>query len=244
MSTREEIQLKNPGLESLEALPGRKSLGQHVFENLRQAIIRGEVSPGNRLVESRVADALGISRTPVREAIHKLEREGLLRRLPRGGFSVLSLTREEVEEAFGIRSVLESYAARLATIKHRAEELNPLAEKISEYQFCMDNKKLQALPEINTAFHDLLYALSQSPKLIRMINDLKDQIYRFRRILLNVEEMAKVSNEDHCRMLKAMKKRDADRVEKLVREHIMRGQRVVLKELENRNGEFKEAIRE
>ena len=235
---REETQLKAPGLESLEALPGRKSLGQHVFENLRQAIIRGDVSPGNRLVESRVADALGISRTPVREAIHKLEREGLLRRLPRGGFSVLSLTREDVEEAFGIRSVLESYAARLATIKHRAEELNPLEEKINEYQFCMDNKQLQALPEINTAFHDLLYALSRSPKLIRMINDLKDQIYRFRRILLNVEEMARVSNEDHCRMLKAMKKRDADRVEKLVREHIMRGQRVVLKELENRNGEF------
>ena len=238
MSTREETQLKSPGLESLEALPGRKSLGQHVFENLRQAIIRGDVSPGNRLVESRVADALGISRTPVREAIHKLEREGLLRRLPRGGFCVLSLTREDVEEAFGIRSVLESYAARLATIKHRAEELKPLEKKISEYQFCMDNNQLQALPEINTAFHDLLYALSQSPKLIRMINDLKDQIYRFRRILLNVEEMARVSNEDHCRMLKAMKKRDADRVEKLVREHIMRGQRVVLEELENRNGEF------
>jgi len=238
MSTREETQLKSPGLESLEALPGRKSLGQHVFENLRQAIIRGDVSPGNRLVESRVADALGISRTPVREAIHKLEREGLLRKLPRGGFSVLSLTREDVEEAFGIRSVLESYAARLATIKHRVEELNPLEKKISEYQFCMDNRQLQALPEINTAFHDLLYALSRSPRLIRMINDLKDQIYRFRRILLNVEEMARVSNEDHCRMLKAMKKRDAERVEKLVREHIMRGQRIVLKELETGAGEI------
>jgi len=235
---REETQLKNPGLESLEALPGRKSLGQHVFENLRQAIIRGDVSPGNRLVESRVADALGISRTPVREAIHKLEREGLLRKLPRGGFSVLSLTREDVEEAFGIRSVLESYAARLATIKHRAEELNPLDEKISEYRFCMDNNQLQALPEINTAFHDLLYALSRSPKLIRMINDLKDQIYRFRRILLNVEEMVRVSNEDHCRMLKAMKKRDAERVEKLVREHILRGKGIVLKELEIGAGEI------
>jgi len=64
-------------------LPGRKPLGQHVFENLKRAIIRGEVTPGDRLVESRIAEALDISRTPVREAIHKLEREGLLRRLPR-----------------------------------------------------------------------------------------------------------------------------------------------------------------
>jgi DNA-binding GntR family transcriptional regulator len=231
---REGKELSDMDLETFKAMPERKSLGQHVFENLKQAIIRGEVSPGKRLVESRIADALGISRTPVREAIHKLEREGLLEKLPRGGFSVMGFSREDIEETFGIRSVLESYAARLAAIKHRKEELNPLEEKINEYQNCLDLAHLEKLPKINTEFHDLLYALSRSPKLIKMINDLKDQIYRFRRILLNVEGMARISNEDHRQMLKAMKEKDAAKVEKLVRDHILRGQSIVLKELKRR----------
>ena len=226
-----ETEIKDLGHGFLKALPGRKSLGQAVFENLRQAIISGAVTPGDRLVESRIADILGISRTPVREAIHKLEREGLLRRLPRGGYSVLNLTRDDIEETFGIRSVLESYAARLAAIKHRDEELFSLEKKNREFQLCLDRKDIDALAEVNTEFHDMLYALCRSPKLIRMINDLKDQIFRFRKILLNVEEMARISNEDHRRMLMAMKNRDADKVERLVREHIMRGMRIILKEL-------------
>ena len=207
MNTGQANELNDMGLGSLRALPSRKSLGQHVFENLKQAIVRGEMTPGSRIVESRIADALGISRTPVREAIHKLEREGLLRRLPRGGFTVMSLSREDIEETFGIRSALESYAARLAALRHKEDELLPLEEKVKEYQRCLDNRDLNPLPEINTEFHNRLYAMSRSPKLIKMINDLKDQIYRFRKILLRVEEMAATINEDHRQMLKAMKKK-------------------------------------
>ena len=235
---RGETDLRNPDLGSLSAIPERKPLGHYVFENLKQAIVRGNFSPGNRLVESRIAEAMGISRTPVREAIHKLEREGLIKKLPQGGFYVLNLSREEVEETFGIRSVLESYAARLAAIKHQKEELEPLEEKIEEFQYHLNRGEIEALPQINTEFHALLYAMSRSPRLIKMINDLKDQIYRFRRIILKIEMMAKRSNDDHRQMLSAMKKRDADRVEMLVKQHILRGQKIVLKELENRVQEF------
>jgi len=236
----EQIKRRDMDLDTFKAMPERKSLGQHVFENLKQAIIRGDVTPGKRLVETRIADALGISRTPVREAIHKLEREGLLEKLPRGGFSVMGATREDIKETFGIRSVLESYAARLAAMNHKESELDPLEEKISEYQIYLDQGHLEELPRVNTEFHDLLYALSRSPRLIKMINDLKDQIYRFRRILLNLERMASTSNQDHRKMMGAMRRRDAVRVEKLVREHILRGQRVVLKELENKTDAFEQ----
>jgi DNA-binding GntR family transcriptional regulator len=232
MGIRREIDTKGLDFPPLGALPGRKSLGQHVFENLKQAIIRGDVAPGDRLVESRMAGALDISRTPVREAIHKLEREGLLRRLPRGGFTVVNLSREEIEETFGIRCVLESYAARLAALNHREEDLSPLEEKIREFQLCLENGRMEDLPRLNTEFHNLLYALSRSPKLIKMINDLRDQIYRFRRIILKVEKMAKVSNEDHRKMLNAIRVRDIDQVEGLVKDHILRGQRMVLEELD------------
>jgi DNA-binding GntR family transcriptional regulator len=233
-----ETELRNPDLGSLSAIPERKPLGHYVFENLKQAIVRGDFSPGNRLVESRLAEAMGISRTPVREAIHKLEREGLIKKLPQGGFYVLNLTREEVEETFGIRSVLESYAARLAAIKHQKEELEPLEEKIEEFQYFLNRGEMETLLKINTEFHSLLYAMSRSPKLIKMVNDLQDQIYRFRRIILKIETMAKTSNDDHRQMLSAMKMRDADRVETLVRQHILRGQKIVLKELESGVREF------
>jgi DNA-binding GntR family transcriptional regulator len=207
-----------------------------VYEDLKRAIVKGDLAPGSRIVESHVAGALGISRTPVREAIHKLEREGFLRQGSAGGLFVTGLTREEVEETFGIRSVLESYAARLATLKHRTEELRRLEDKIREYEASLDRHEMERLPEINTEFHDLLYALSRSPRLIRMINDLRDQIYRFRHVILRIESMARASSEDHRLMLKYIRARDADRVETLVRQHILRGQEVVLRQFEGAVG--------
>lgn len=226
-------QSKNSGFETLKSLPERRSLGQDVYGKLKQAIVKGDLPPDSRLIESRMANVMGISRTPVREAIHKLEREGLLRHNPSGGFFVVGLTRSDIEETFGIRSVLESYAARLAAAHHKGEEeLDPLDEKIHEYQLYLDQGNLKALLRINTEFHDLLYALSRSPRLIKMINDLQDQIYRFRQVLLKAEGNARISNEDHKLMLKLISKRDLEGVESLVREHILRGQGIVLKEFD------------
>jgi len=215
-------------LTDLGKIAQRKSLGQHVFENLKSAIVKGDLSPGDRLIENQLAKTLGISRTPVREAIHKLEREGFLRKKPGGGFSVLGLSREDVIETFGIRSVLESYAARLAAQKHRKQTLKPLEKKIDTFQNRLDSGDFELLADINTEFHDLLYGLSESPRLIKMIHNLRDQIFRFRQIILKNANLAKISNQDHKDMLKKIRQRDAEGVEELVREHIMRGQQAVL----------------
>ena len=229
---KRRAELKNLDLGPLQSLHERKSLGQYVFDSLKQAIVRGNISPGEWLVESHIAEVLGISRTPVREAIHKLERERLIERQPRGGFTVLGLNRADIEETFGIRSVLEGYAARLATVKHQTNELKPLEEKIEEFQKCLNDKRMDALPKINTEFHDLLYALSKSPRLIHIINGLRDQIYRFRQIILKDDKFAQISNEDHRQMLEFMRKRDVMSVEQLVREHILRGQDAVLQDFD------------
>jgi DNA-binding GntR family transcriptional regulator len=214
---------------ALKSLTMRKSLGGQVYEKLKRAIVHGELKPSSRIVETRVAEALGISRTPVREAIHKLEREGFIRQDPRGGFFVMGLTLADIEETFGIRSALESYAARLAALKHRPEDLNPLERKLEEYQAHLDRGELEALPRINTEFHDLLYGLSRSPRLIRMIGDLRDQIYRFRKAILRVEEMARTSNQDHREMLELIRKRNGEGVEEIVRAHILKGQEAVVR---------------
>jgi len=227
---RKRAALNNLDLGPLQAFQERKSLGEHVFESLKHSIVRGKISSGEWLVESHIAETLGISRTPVREAIHKLEREGLIERQPRGGFTVLGLEREDIEETFGIRSVLEGYAARLAAVKHAAQELEDLENKIDEFQTALDHKKMNLLPAINTEFHDLLYSLSKSPKLINMINGLRDQIYRYRQMILKERKFASTSNLDHKKMLKYIRKRDAEGAERLVRDHILRGQEMVLKE--------------
>lgn len=227
---RKRAELNDLNLGPLQAFQERKSLGEHVFESLKHSIVRGKISSGEWLVESHIAETLGISRTPVREAIHKLEREGLIERQPRGGFTVLGLKREDIEETFGIRSVLEGYAARLGAVKHEAQELEKLENKIDEFQNALDRKKMNLLPAINTEFHDLLYSLSKSPRLINMINGLRDQIYRYRQMILKERKFASTSNLDHKKMLKYIRKRDAEGAERLVRDHILRGQGMVLKE--------------
>jgi DNA-binding GntR family transcriptional regulator len=227
---RKRAELDDLDLGPLQAFQERKSLGEHVFESLKHSIVRGKISPGEWLVESHIAETLGISRTPVREAIHKLEREGLIERQPRGGFTVLGFERDDIEETFGIRSVLEGYAARLAAVKHDAQELEDLENKIEEFQNALDRKKMNLLTKINTEFHDLLYSLSKSPKLINMINGLRDQIYLYRQMILKERKFASTSNQDHKKMLKYIRKRDAEGAERIVREHILRGQEMVLKE--------------
>jgi DNA-binding GntR family transcriptional regulator len=236
--------LKDMDFGPLQTFQERKSLGEQVFESLKQAIIRGKMSANEWLVESHIAETLGISRTPVREAIHKLEREGLIERQPRGGFTVLGLNRDDIEETFGLRGLLEGYAVRLAAIKHKADELKSLEKKIEEFQKALNLEKMDLLPAINTEFHDLLYGLSKSPKLINMINGLHDQIYRYREMILKERKFAKTSNLDHKRMLKYIRKRDAEGAERLVRDHILRGQEMVLKEYDKqRMDQAEEALR-
>jgi DNA-binding GntR family transcriptional regulator len=209
----------------------RENLGTQVFEQVKGMILRGEIPPGRRIIENEVADSMGISRTPVREAVHRLATEGFLNPLPKGGYAVRGLTLSGVEETFDIRSTLESFAAFLAAKRFADEELFPLEEKIDEFQRCLDGNDLSELTRINTDFHELLYALSRSPRLIKMIHDLRDDIFLLRKVMLNSADMARLSNKDHREMIRAMKKRDSEKVEKLVKKHILRGKEYLLKEI-------------
>ncbi|MCK5696018.1 MAG: GntR family transcriptional regulator [Desulfobacula sp.] len=215
----------------------RRSLGQDVFEYLKKAIIDQTIEPGSRLVESKIADMLGISRTPLREALHKLEREDWIEKVSSGGFRVVTLTKDDIEQTFGIRSVLEAYAARLAAENHTSRDLVPLEKKMKEFKICLGTKDSDKLQKINTQFHDLLYALSKSPKLIKMINQLRAQISIFRQIILKQEEFAHESNDDHVKMLDAIKNRDGEAVEQLVRQHIIKGKNAVLSQLKQEEEE-------
>ena len=213
----------------------KENLGTQVFEQVKGMILGGKIPPGRRIIENEVADSMGISRTPVREAVHRLAAEGFLNPLPKGGYAVRGLTLSGVEETFDIRSTLESFAASLAAKKFADEELVPLEKMIDEFQRRLDRNDLSELTRINTDFHELLYALSRSPRLIKMIHDLRNDIFLLRKVMLNSADMARLSNKDHREMLRAMKKRDSGKVEKLVKKHILRGKEFVLREFKKGN---------
>ncbi|MBS3780754.1 MAG: FCD domain-containing protein, partial [Desulfovermiculus sp.] len=156
--------------------------------------------------------------------------EGFISRSEGGGYYVTGLDQEDIIEIFGIRNVLESYAVKLAAQRRRQDEIDLLAEKIDEYQMTLEEGQLLELPDINTQLHDLFYSMSHSCRLIKMINELKNQILRFRGFLLHSQDRASLSNEDHKKIMECIRNRDADRAEKLMKEHILRGQNIVLQE--------------
>jgi DNA-binding GntR family transcriptional regulator len=106
---------------------------------------------------------------------------------------------------------------------------------MEEFQRYLDKHDLKELPRINTEFHELLYALSRSPRLVKMIHNLRDEIYFLRKIILHSADMARLSNKDHGEIIKAIKKREAKKVERLVRDHILRGKEFVINEMRKGN---------
>ena len=212
----------------------RKSLREEVYESLKKSILHGKLRGGQRLIEETLANQIGISRTPVREAFHKLERDDLVTRLPKGGFAVREFTKEDVEEIFGIRSALESYASYLASLHITLEKVSQLEKKVKELEDAMEKRDDEKFIQLNTEFHDLIYKSCKSKKLIEMINNFRDYFYRYRSALIHTEKGMNYSIEDHRRMLEAMKKKNPRLVERLVRNHLARGKELVIREINER----------
>ena len=173
-----------------------------------------------------------MSRTPVREAFHKLERDDLVVRLPKGGFAIREFTKEDVEEIFGIRSALETYAAYLATLNIAPDKLTILEKKIDELERVLDSGDNEKIVQLHTDFHEILYKTSKSKKLIGMVDNFHDYFYGYRLALLPTSAGFKTSIAEHRNILEAMKKKNPRLVERLVRNHLEKGKDLVLKEIE------------
>lgn len=211
----------------------RKSLREEIYDSLKKSILHGKLKGGQRLIEEQLANQVGISRTPVREAFHKLEQDDLVKRRLKGGFIVRDFTEEDVKEIFGIRIALESYAAYLAALHITPDEISTLEKKVKEAEKALKGGDEDKAVEVHTEFHDLLYHACKSKKLIEMINNFRDYFYRYRYALLHTEGGMETSIQDHLQMLEAMKKKNPRLVERLVRKHLERGKELILKEIHN-----------
>jgi DNA-binding GntR family transcriptional regulator len=207
-------------------------LRDEVYLSIKEAILTGEFPPGERISIGRLLQEIGFSPTRIREALLKLEQEGFVSRLPRGGFVVSRFTQKDIDQIFDIRSLLESYAIGLAIQHIKKEDILWLEENIRESEQFIQKKELNKVSKLNTEFHDYLNRLSENERLLSIINELRDQIFQFRSAILKVPLKAKISIDHHKKMIDAIKKRDIELLKNLAQEHIQIGKEVILAEIE------------
>ncbi len=191
-----------------------------VFQTLRNAIITGELQPGERLMETQLGEKLGVSRTPIREAIRKLELEGLVVMVPSKGAQVAQFTEKDIQDVLEVRAALEALAARLACKRMDDRAFLKLQLAIAEYSYAAKNKDLETMIEKDVEFHEIICSATQNDKLIQIFNNLKEQVNRYRiTYLKNVEDSETVEAE-HKAILEALKNKEEDVASRLATKHI------------------------
>ena len=191
-----------------------------VFNTLRQAILKGELRPGERLMEIQLAQRLGVSRTPVREAIRKLELEGLVLMVPRKGAEVAEITVKDLEDVLEVRAALEELAAKIACDHITDEQLQELKKAAADFKKVLDTDDLTSCVQADMKFHEIIYNATDNARLLQILNNLREQMYRYRMEYLKDKSMHKTLVEEHDAIRRALKKRDKDKAAQAICVHI------------------------
>ena len=202
-----------------------------VFNTLRQAILYGKLQPGERLMEITLANQLGVSRTPVREAIRKLEIEGLVLMIPRKGAQVAPITEKDLNDVLEVRLGLEELAMHCACERVDDEQLAAILDARKRFEASLKSNELANLAKADEEFHELIYQATGNRRLIQMINNLREQMYRYRIEYLKDMNVGETLNEEHKELHTALKLRDADRALSCMKKHIKNQQQAIVRGL-------------
>ena len=201
-------------------LEGYQPLRDMVFDVLMNAIMQGQLSPGERVLEVQLADEMGVSRTPVREAIRRLELEGFVVMVPRKGAYVAGLSIDDVESVYEIRTALETLAVRLAAQRMEAADYEQLDELAGKMQQTWQEGDVDNWVNLDARFHELLYTFSRNERLISMMSNIMEQLSRYRIISLANVEVRQNSLNEHQTLIEALKRRDSDAAADAAAHHI------------------------
>lgn len=213
-------------------LDAYKPLREVVVETLRQAIQNGTLQPGERLMEIPLAEELGVSRTPIREAIRKLELEGFVIMIPRRGAYVANITLKDITQVFELRSALEELAAGLAAERITEEEIETLERMLVEIGEHMENKDMERVVAADVAFHEVLYKASRNDRLVEIVHNLREQTYRFRSFSMNQPGRLRKTWEEHRLLVEAIASHNGSQARKLARLHMEHSEQTLLKGME------------
>ncbi len=213
--------------------PRPPSNAQRAIHELRQKIFAGELPAGSDHLESELADQLGMSRTPVREAALMLESQGLVELRPRKGVRVLPVSPQDMGEIYDILTELESMAARVAAERKPTKaELAPLARSITDMDTALAQDALEEWAEADQRFHSSLVNLSGNSRAQMIFAMMSDQVRRARAVTLFMRPPPLQSNEDHRRVYEAIKSGNAEEAATVHRDHRVRAKKVLLALLE------------
>ena len=204
-------------------------LREVVFMTLRKQILRGELKPGERLMEIALAKKLGVSRTPIREAIRMLEHEELVVMIPRRGAHVADISRQELNDVLEVRMALEVLAARKACARMTPEEIAELdaAESRFEALVSTEDVDINELGEADEQFHDVIYRATQNRRLIQLLNNLREQMYRFRVEYLKDPGVRRELILEHSGMIRAFREKDVEECVEITGRHIENQQKTI-----------------
>lgn len=209
-----------------------RSLASEAYHRLFESIRRGELSPGARVLEVALAAELGISRTPVRDAVQRLESEGLLVHVPRDGLVVRQLSKREIIELYAMRAVLEGTAARMAA-QHVSDaevlELEELNQSLADAA-----GDVNAMVDANRDFHHSLYHAAKNPFLLTSVTSLNNALALLGGTTVDAKGRVGQAVDQHCAIIDALKQRDGDAAEQAAREHMASAQRIRMRMLRER----------
>ena len=203
-----------------------------VFNTLRSAIITGELSPGERLMEIKLANELGVSRTPVREALRKLEREGLVITTARKGAEVAPINEKDLKEVLEIRKSLESLACQIASQKITPAQTEELAAMNGLIAQAIEANDTESITQMDIEFHEIIYTVTENQRLIDMLHQLKEHILRYR--LQYIKDMKNKKNivDEHNKIINALENHNARSARREIERHIELQEKYILNNLE------------
>ncbi|MEC9491745.1 GntR family transcriptional regulator [Flexistipes sp.] len=213
-----------------------KPLRERIADRLRSDIIKGTYKDGERLVEPKLAEMLGISRTPIREALRQLENEGFVEIVPRKGAVVKELTLKDIDDLYAIKANLEGLAAKQTTENISEKDIEKL-KSINEKFYRISSGKTNIIEEYlkyNLDFHNMFIVLSKNHKLIEILKGLDKNFQRLKSILVSKSDRAEEARIEHEEIIKAFATKDPDLAEKTVRWHIENGWEYLRSKLKKR----------
>lgn len=211
-----------------------KSLGESVFLRLEEEILNGTLKVGDSLTEISLSQRLGVSRTPLRSAIHTLAEEGLVEIIPNKGAVVVGVSTDDLIDIYNIRMRLEGTAASLAAARIERESLSRLRESQELSEFYLTKKDYDHIKELDSEFHSIIYRASGSRHLCKILTELHRNIRSYRRLSLSVHDRLEASIKEHGDILSAIECRNSEEAERLTCSHIGAARDNLLLTLEKR----------
>lgn len=213
------------------SLPSDLPLRDVVFYTLRQSILTGELKPGERLMEIHLADKLGVSRTPVREAIRRLELEGLVTMFPRRGAEVAQITEKSMSDVLEVRRTLDALCAELACDRITEEGLAALKQACESFEQCVGTRDAQKIAQADVALHDIIVQATGNQRLIQLVNNLSEQMYRYRFEYIKDSRQHETLVKEHRIIYQSILNKDKDTAAAAAKTHIDNQKKAIIRQI-------------